>query len=109
MPLLLAFQIRSEYDVIAVGSGAGGGQAAYTLTLEGVKVLLLEAARNYVPEIGTPMLVTPEQAPPRSLASADKPFGFFDATVDGAGLRLVKFTLTIPLNLVAVSGGGALA
>jgi choline dehydrogenase-like flavoprotein len=83
MPLLLASQIKPEYDVIIVGSGAGGGQAAYTLTLEGVKVLMLEAGRNYVPETETPMFETPEQAPLRGVATAEKPFGFFDATVDG--------------------------
>jgi len=39
----------SEYDVIVVGSGAGGGQTAYTLTMDGARVLMLEAGRKYDP------------------------------------------------------------
>jgi choline dehydrogenase-like flavoprotein len=43
VPLITDRDLKDSYDVIIVGSGAGGGQAAYTLTLEGAKVLLLEA------------------------------------------------------------------
>ncbi|MBI5689745.1 MAG: GMC family oxidoreductase [Verrucomicrobia bacterium] len=83
MPLITPAQLQKNYDVIIVGSGAGGGQTAYTLTLEGVKVLLLEAGRNYVPEKETPMFQTPHQAPLRGAGTPDKPFGFYDSTVDG--------------------------
>lgn len=83
MPLITPSQLKARYDVIIVGSGAGGGQAAYTLTLEGVKVLMLEAGRNYVPETETPMFETADQAPLRGVGTPDKPFGFYDATVDG--------------------------
>ena len=41
MPLITSNKTQPEYDVIIVGSGAGGGQMAYTLTSEGVKVLML--------------------------------------------------------------------
>jgi choline dehydrogenase-like flavoprotein len=83
MPLITPAQLKPGYDVIIVGSGAGGGQAAYTLTLEGVKVLMLEAGRNYVPETETPMFETPDQAPLRGTSTPDKPFGFHDSTIDG--------------------------
>ncbi len=83
MPLITPAQLKSGYDVIVVGSGAGGGQAAYTLTMEGVKVLMLEAGRNYVPETETPMFETADQAPLRGTSTPDKPFGFHDATIDG--------------------------
>ncbi|WP_438479209.1 GMC oxidoreductase [Oleiharenicola lentus] len=83
MPLITADQLKEKYDVIVVGSGAGGGQTAYTLTLEGLKVLMLEAGRNYVPETETPMFETPEQAPLRGAGTPEKPFGFYDSTIDG--------------------------
>lgn len=75
--------LGSSYDVIVVGSGAAGGQAAYTLTMDGARVLMLEAGRNYDPRSETPMFQTPDQAPLRSAGTPDKPFGFYDATVEG--------------------------
>jgi choline dehydrogenase-like flavoprotein len=60
-----------EYDVIVVGSGAAGGQTAYTLAMEGAKVLMLEAGRNYVPEQETPMFQTRGQAPLRGTSTPD--------------------------------------
>jgi choline dehydrogenase-like flavoprotein len=74
---------RQGYDVIVVGSGAAGGQTAYTLALEGVKVLMLEAGRRYEPTTETPMFQTPYHAPLREASTPDKPFGFFDSTIDG--------------------------
>ena len=71
------------YDVIVVGSGAGGGMAAHTLTAAGHRVLLLEAGRDYNPRTETPMFQTSADAPLRGAPTPDKPFGFFDATVDG--------------------------
>ena len=64
-----------NYDVIIVGSGAAGGQTAYTLSMEGVKVLMLEAGRKYVPEQETPMFQTSDQAPLRGASTPEKAFG----------------------------------
>lgn len=83
MPLIDLARLQKDYDVIVVGSGAAGGQTAYTLTLDGAKVLMLEAGRNYVPETETAMFNTPDQAPLRGNSTPDKEFGFYDATVDG--------------------------
>jgi choline dehydrogenase-like flavoprotein len=76
-------RLQDHYDVIVVGSGAAGGQTAYTLTMDGAKVLMLEAGRNYVPETETPMFHTPDKAPLRGDSTPDKEFGFYDSTIDG--------------------------
>jgi choline dehydrogenase-like flavoprotein len=83
MPVITPAQVKPEYDVIVVGSGAAGGQTAYTLTMEGAKVLMLEAGRDYDPVKETPMFETNGQAPLLGAATPDKPFGFHDATVGG--------------------------
>jgi len=83
VPVISPSQTKPEYDVIVVGSGAAGGQTAYTLTMEGAKVLMLEAGRDYDPVGETPMFQTNGQAPLLGAATPDKPFGFHDATVDG--------------------------
>ena len=83
MPLIAPSQVKPDYDVIVVGSGAAGGQTAYTLTMEGARVLMLEAGRDYDPVKETPMFQTSGQAPLRGTGTPDKPFGFHDSTVDG--------------------------
>ena len=83
MPFVNAANIAKEYDVIVVGSGAAGGQTAYTLCMEGAKVLMLEAGRHYSPGTETPMFQTPDMAPLRGAGTPHKPFGFYDATIDG--------------------------
>lgn len=84
MPLISSARVAGQqYDVIVVGSGAAGGQTAYTLAMSGARVLMLEAGRHYVPEDETPMFQTAADAPLRGSSTPDKPFGFHDATVDG--------------------------
>jgi len=83
MALLLDRKTKPQYDVIVVGSGAGGGMAALRLALDGVKVLMIEAGRNYDPVTETPMFQTPEMAPLRGDKTKDRPFGHYDATVNG--------------------------
>ncbi|HVU23442.1 MAG TPA: GMC family oxidoreductase [Opitutus sp.] len=83
MAIVTAATTQEKYDAIIVGSGAGGGQAAYTLAMEGAKVLLLEAGRNYDPLKETPMFQTNHDAPLRGSSTPDKNFGFYDATIDG--------------------------
>ena len=65
MPFVTPASVKDSYDVIVIGSGAAGGQAAYTLTMEGVRVLMLEAGRHYDPATETPMFQTNSVAPLR--------------------------------------------
>ncbi|WP_374011988.1 GMC family oxidoreductase [Pseudoxanthomonas koreensis] len=71
------------HDVLVVGSGAGGAMAAYELTRQGHKVLMLEAGRNYDPRTETPMFRPNSAAPLMGASTPDKDFGFYDSTVDG--------------------------
>ena len=53
-----------------------GGQTAYTLTMDGARVLMLEAGGTTTPGTETPMFQTNAEAPLRGSGTPDKPFGF---------------------------------
>jgi choline dehydrogenase-like flavoprotein len=76
MALVTPGQLKANYDVIVVGSGAGGGQTAYTLAMEGVKVLMLEAGRNYDPMAETPMFQDNSRAPLRGAGTTGQAVWF---------------------------------
>ena len=71
------------YDAIIVGSGAGGGMAAYVLTKAGAKVLMLEAGNWYDTAKQSKMLEWNYQAPHRGAVKPNSTFGYFDAAVGG--------------------------
>lgn len=80
------FQIRKNpksYDVCIVGSGAGGGMAAYTLANAGVKVVLLEAGPMYDPAKNVTQLKWPYESPRRGASTKFRHFGDFDAAYGG--------------------------
>jgi len=72
-----------EHDVLVIGSGAGGGMAAYVLTQSGLKVHMLEAGRDYDPASETAMFSENRDAPLLGTSTPDKEFGFYNATIDG--------------------------
>ena len=81
------FHVQADptlYDVVIVGSGAGGGMAAYMLSKAGANVCLLEAGGYYDP--ADPKYITQLRPPwesPRRGASTTRPFGDFDAAWGG--------------------------
>ena len=77
-------QSRSDtYDVCVIGSGAGGGMAAYTLTNAGARVALLEAGQMWDPVKDGAMLKWPYDSPRRGASTRERPFGEFDGCIGG--------------------------
>jgi choline dehydrogenase-like flavoprotein len=77
-------QSRSDtYDVCVIGSGAGGGMAAHTLTKAGARVALLEAGQMWDPVKDGAMLKWPYDSPRRGASTREKPFGEFDGCIGG--------------------------
>ncbi len=70
------------YDVVVIGSGAGGGMAAYVLAKAGIKVLMLEAGPYFDPAKDSQQLKWPWQSPRRG-GNATRPMGDFDAAYGG--------------------------
>src|SRR5688572_14395734 len=84
---------QKTYDVCIVGSGAGGGMAAYVLTRAGANVLLIEAGRNWDNTRDSAMMKWPYESPRRGASTRDRPFGEFDACVGGWELEGEPFTM----------------
>ncbi|GGB16892.1 GMC oxidoreductase [Mucilaginibacter rubeus] len=72
----------ATYDVVIVGSGAGGGMAGYVLANAGIKVLMLEAGAYFDPAKDSQQLKWPWESPRRG-AGTTRPFGDFDAAYGG--------------------------
>jgi len=71
------------YDVVIVGSGAGGGMAGYVLANAGVKVLMLEAGPYFDPAKHSSQLKFPYESPRRGAATKERAGGDFDAAFGG--------------------------
>lgn len=80
------FQIKEQpknYDVIIIGSGAGGGMAAYTLANAGLQVALIEAGPMYDPAKNVMQMKWPWESPRRGASTKYRNFGDFDAAYWG--------------------------
>jgi len=92
-----AFQIKKTtkvYDVVIVGSGAGGGMAAYMLSKAGANVLLLEASGFYNPANAKSItqLKWAYESPQRG-AGTIRAFGDFDAAWGGWQIEGEPYTV----------------
>src|SRR3954471_7490330 len=74
---------NKKFDVCIVGSGAGGGMAAYVLTKAGANVVMLEAGQKWFASKDSQMLTPSYATPHRGAAIHGRPFGEFDACDGG--------------------------
>ncbi len=76
---------EQQYDVIIVGSGAGGGMATYQLANAGLRVALVEAGPFYDPasDAQRTQLRNPWESPRRGASTTRRPFGDFNACLGG--------------------------
>src|SRR5687768_17470369 len=76
-------QQQRSFDVAIIGSGAGGGMAAYALTRAGAKVVVLEAGPEWWSTKNSTMLLPSHATPRRGRATRTRPFGEHDACDGG--------------------------
>ena len=84
--------IADEYDVVVVGSGAGGGMAAKVLAEGGAKVAVLEAGPTWYSESDGAMLKWNYDSPRRGASIPERHFGEFDACLGGWSLEGEPYT-----------------
>src|SRR5262245_9276916 len=74
-------QAPTVYDVCIVGSGAGGGTAAYVLTKAGANVVMLEAGQWWDSAKDSKMMAWPYESPRRGASNKERAFGEFDGCI----------------------------
>lgn len=94
----MSFQIKEQpnlYDVIIVGSGAGGGMAAKILSESGLSIAVVEAGGDFDPakEEDRTQLRWPWESPRRGAGTRIRPFGDFDAAIGGWDIEGEPYTV----------------
>src|SRR5215207_1767582 len=83
---------RPEYDVVIVGSGAGGGMAAYVLTQAGARVAMVEAGPAWYASKQSQMILPSYATPRRGRSTKVREFGEFDACDGGFEIEGEPYT-----------------
>src|SRR3954452_17542094 len=81
------------FDVCVVGSGAGGGMAAFVLTQAGAKVVVLEAGPQWDSATDSAMMKWPYDSPRRGAPTPERNFGEFDGCIGGWSLDGEPYTV----------------
>ena len=98
-------EAATVYDVCIVGSGAGGGTAAYLLTRAGANVVMLEAGQWWDSAKDSKMMAWPYDSPRRGAPNKERAFGEFD----GVFLLEAPDNATAASVAMAVGASGALS
>ncbi|MBW3468819.1 GMC oxidoreductase [Arthrospiribacter ruber] len=93
----MSFEIKSSgesYDVIIVGSGAGGGMASKILSEAGLSVAVLEAGKDFDPakDEDRTQLRPAWESPRRGAGTRVRPFGDFDQAIGGWDIEGEPYT-----------------
>ena len=89
---MLIARKQGSFDVCIVGSGAGGGMAAWVLTQAGARVCVLEAGVPWDNAKDSAMLKWPYETERRGASTPERNFGEFDAGLGGWSLAGEPYT-----------------
>jgi gluconate 2-dehydrogenase alpha chain len=110
VPNVLGNTSLDRFDVLIIGSGAGGSAAAHVLTAAGLKVLILEAGDNQFPGLDDPR---PGMPVPRysndELKLSVRHFDTQDPIIEPRTLRATATQIAVPdadVNVLSRTVGG---